>query len=137
MTNPPHSRFIFLKQFQVFMLQKKLYSQVESSFVTPSLPQSALLWLCSLIFFRCNLSSGTHVLQFYVPKSKETCIVHIDISCNIITYTKRISQIHKNQICANNLYLHILETFYELSPFFCYFCIILWTWYWVTKVLIA
>ena len=53
-----------------------------------------------------------------VPKSKEMWIVHIDISCNITTNTKRINQIPKNQIFANNIYLHILETFSELSPLF-------------------
>ena len=38
------------------------------------------------------------------------------ISCNITTNTKMISQIHKNKICENNIYLHILETFSKLSP---------------------
>ena len=92
------------------------YSQVASSFFTPSFAPSAMLWFCSLILFGYNFSSGTHVLQFCVPKSKEMWIVHIDIYCNITTKTKTINQIHKNQICANNLYLHILETFSELSP---------------------
>ena len=65
------------------------YSQVAFSFGTPSFAPSAMLWLCSLIFFSCNFSSGTHVLQFCVPKSKEMWILHIDISCNITTNTKR------------------------------------------------
>ena len=94
------------------------YSQVASLFGTPSFAPSALLWFCSLIFFSYNLSSGTHVLQFCVPKCKEMWIMHIDISFNITTNTKRINQIHKNQICTNNLYLHILETFSEISPLF-------------------
>ena len=112
------------------------YSQVASSFGTPSFAPSALLWFCSLIFFSCNFSSGTHVLQFCVPKIKEMWIVHIDISCNITTNTKRINQIHKNQICANNIYLHILETFFwNFTPFF--FCIILWSWWWVTKLWVS
>ena len=108
----------FTQAISYFYAAKYSYSQVESSFGTPSLAPSALLWFCSLIFFSRYLSSGTHVLQFCVPKCKEMWIVHIDISCNITTNTKRIIQIYKNQMCANNLYLHILETFSELSPFF-------------------
>ena len=54
--------------------------------------------------------------NFVFPKSKEICIVHIDTSCNITNNTKRINQIHKNQICTNNLYLHILETFMNFHP---------------------
>ena len=96
---------------------KSSYSQVASSFGTPSLAPSALLCFYSLIFFRCNLSSGTHVLQFCVPKCKETWIMHIDISYNITTNTKRINQIKKIQICANNIYLLILETFINFHPF--------------------
>ena len=111
MTNPPHSRFLVLNKFQFCMLQYFSYSQVASSFGTPSFAPSAMLWLCSLIFFSCNFSNSAHLLQFCVPKSKEMWIVHIDISCNITTNTKGINQIHKNQICANNLYLHSLETF--------------------------
>ena len=94
------------------------YSQETSSFGTTSLTPSALLWFCSLIFFSCNLSSGTHLLQFYVHKSKEMWIVHIEISCNITTNTKRINQIHKNKNCTNNLYLHIFEKLSELSSHF-------------------
>ena len=111
-----NSKFVFC--------QKKSYSQVASSFGTLSFAPSALLFSYSLIFFSCNLSSGTHVLQFCVPKIKETWIVHIDISCNITTNTKRINQIHKNKICTNNIYLRILETFSELSPLFCFYIIL-------------
>ena len=120
MKNPPHSIFIVLNQFQVCMLQYFSYSQVASSFCTPSFALSAMLWFCSLIFFSYNFSSGNHVLKFCVPKSKEMWIAHIDLSCNITISTRRINQIHKNQICTNNLYLHILETFYELSPLFAF-----------------
>ena len=97
---------------------KSSYSQVASSFGTPSFSPSALLWFCSLIFFSCNLSSDTHVLQFYVPKSKEVWIVNIDISCNITTNTKRINKIYPKKKFTNNLYLHLLEKNYELSTLF-------------------
>ena len=111
-----HTQYLLSSRNLKFVCCKKIsYSQVASSFVTPSFAPSALLWFCSLIFFSFNLSSGTHVLQFCVPKSKEMWIVHTYISCNITTNTKRINQIHKNRICENNLYLHILETFSELS----------------------
>ena len=97
---------------------KYSYSQVAPSFGTPSFAPSSLLWFFSLIFFSCNLSSSTHVLQIFIPGSIEMWIVHIYISYNITSNTKRTNQIHKNQICTNNLYLHILETFSELSPLF-------------------
>ena len=117
MTNPPHSILVFLKQCRFFLLTKKLYSQVASSFGTPSLAPSALLWFCSLIFFSCNFTSGTHVLQFCVPKSKEMWIVHIDISCNIATKTKRINQIHKNQFVQIIFTSIFWKPFLNFHPF--------------------
>ena len=89
-----------------------------SSFGTPLFAQSALLWFFSLIFFSCNLSSEIHVLQFFVPKSKEMWIVHIDILCNITTNTKRINKIHKKtkfwQIIFTSLFW---KPFLNFHPF--------------------
>ena len=93
-------------------------SQVASSLGTPSIAPSALLWFCSLIFFSFNLSSGTHVLKFFSPKSKYMWILHIGISCNITTNTKNINQIHKNQICTIIFTSIFWKLFSELStPF--------------------
>ena len=92
--------------------------QVALSFGTPSFAPSSLLWFFSLISFSYNFSTGTHVLQFCLPKTKDMCIVDIDIYCNLTINTKRIIQIQKKNFFANNLYLHVLETFSELSSLF-------------------
>ena len=125
--SPPHPIFLVLKKFKIHIVQN-IFIFPSGLLIRYSFPCTKcslmVLRFCSLIFFSSNLSSGTHVLQFCVPKCKEMWIIHIDISYNITTKTKRIIQIHKNQICANNIYLHILETFCELSPSF-FLCTVL------------
>ena len=93
------------------------YSQVESSFGTPSFAPSALLWFCSLILFSCTLSSGSHVLQFYVPKSKEIWIVHIDISCDITTNKKILIKSIKPNLHKLSLPPYFVNLL-EFSPHF-------------------
>ena len=52
------------------------------------------IWVVALMYYNCVFA-----------KVKICGSLHIDISCDITTNTKRINQIHQNKICTNNLYL--------------------------------
>ena len=82
----------------------------------------AAIWVVALEYYNCVF-----------PKVKMCGSLHIDISCDITTNTKRINKFHENKIFTNNIYLHLMETFFKLSAPFC-LCIIHWSWYWVSKL---
>ena len=67
----------------------------------------AAIWVVALMHYNCVF-----------PKVTICGYLNIDISCDITTKTKRINQIHQNKIYTNDIYLHLLETFSELSTFF-------------------
>ena len=93
------------------------YSQVASFFCTPSFAPSALLWFYTIIFFSCNFSCGTHLLQFCFPKIKEMWIVHMDIYCNITINTKRINQILKTNFVQIIFTSIFWKPFLNFHPF--------------------
>ena len=65
------------------------------------------IWVVALMYYNCVF-----------PKVNICGSLKFDITCDITTNTKRINKIHKNKIFTNNLYLHLLETFCELSSLF-------------------
>ena len=64
----------------------------------------AAIWVVALIYYNCVF-----------PKVNICGSLNIEISCDITTNTKRINKIHKNKTFTNNIYLHLLKTFCEIS----------------------